>query len=119
MCAFSLVGNRCWKRGKLGVGQHVFGGVKLLSVHGCEEVSDILVTLQMLSLKMKGGGIAKHAVVGEIDGVLSAEEYLGCIDICCNAKVKTIDEVVGECTKYGSVLKMSKCVKMMVASLLS
>ena len=68
-----------------------------------KEVSNTLVMLQMLSLKMKRGGIAKHAVVGEIDGVLSAEEYLGCIDICCNAKVKTIDEVVGECTKYGSM----------------
>lgn len=68
-----------------------------------KEVSNILVMLQMLSLKMKRGGIVKHAVVGEIDGVLSAEEYLGCIDICYNAKVKTIDEVVGECTKYGSM----------------
>ena len=72
-----------------------------------EEVGDIGDVADVES-EDEEGRIVKRATVGEIDGVLSAEDYLGCI--CCNVKVKTNYKVVGE-----SVLKMRRCVKKIMA----
>ena len=76
-----------------------------------EEISDIGEVADIDS-DCKEGAIMKRVVVGEIDGVLSAEEYPSCIG--CNAKVKVVNVVVGECMKCGMVLKM-KCKKMVMA----
>ena len=62
------------------------------------------------------GEIVKQVVVGEIDGVLSAEYYPSCIS--CNAKVKTMSEVASECTKCGSIVKICKCKKMVLATVI-
>ena len=46
-------------------------------------------------------------IEGEIIAVVYAEEYIGCFT--CNAKVKQINEVIGECTKCGLKLKLKRC----------
>ena len=92
------------------VGVRAFAGVKFLSVGvNCviEKVDDIGEVAEVES-EDEEGGIVKWVVGGDIDGVLSAEEYLGCIS--CNAKVKIVSVAVGECTKCGSVLKDRKSV---------
>ena len=49
------------------------------------------------------GGIVKRVVVGEIDGVLSAEEYRCSL---CNTRVRNVSDIVGECSKCGIVVKI-------------
>ena len=77
-----------------------------------QKMSDIGEVAEVAS-DCKEGAIVKRVVVGEIDGVLSIEEYPSCI--VCNAKVKVVNEVVGECTKCGIVVKTKKCKKMVMA----
>ena len=55
----------------------------------------------------EGDGIVKKIVMGEVDGVLCCEEYPSCIS--CRAKIKCVNEVVGECMKCGMVSKMKRC----------
>ena len=46
-------------------------------------------------------------IEGEIIAVVYAEEYTSCFT--CNAKVKEINEIIGECTKCGLKLKLKRC----------
>ena len=84
--------------------------MKFLSVganHYCviNSVSDIKEVAEMESdSEFEEGAIVKRVVVGEVDGVLCAEEYLSCFS--CNAKVKEVNEVVGECMKCRSIVKV-------------
>ncbi len=52
------------------------------------------------------GGCGR-VVEGEIDGVMSCNEYPSCIS--CKSKVKKENDVIGECSKCGLVMKLSKC----------
>ena len=56
---------------------------------------------------LEESGIVRKVVEGEIDGVLYSDEYCGCI--ACNAKVKSDNDVLGECTKCGMLMKLKKC----------
>ena len=101
----------------IGVGVRAYGLRKFLAVGvNCivEKVDDIgEVTENDSDDGSSGdGGIVKRVVVGDIDAVLSAEEYLGCL--CCNGKVKNVNGVVGECPKCGSLVKTKKCMKKMM-----
>jgi hypothetical protein len=58
-------------------------------------------------------GIVRKVIKGEIDGVKFCEEYDGCI--ACNGKVGGDDEVVGECSKCGTMVKRTKCKKFVSA----
>ena len=51
-----------------------------------------------------------------IAGALSAEEYPGCLS--CNARVRNVSDIVGECSKCGIVVKIRKCNKMMFAKVI-
>ena len=102
----------------IAVGVRAFAGVKFLSVGvNCviEKVDDIVEVAEVES-EDEEGGIVKRVFVGDIDGVLSAEEYLGCIS--CNAKVNIVSETVSESTKCGSVSKTNKCMKKMMAKVI-
>ena len=58
--------------------------------------------------------VVKKIVEGDIVGVRNSDDYIGCF--ACNAKVKTDDDnVLGECTKCGMLVKVSKCKRLMVA----
>ena len=48
-------------------------------------------------------------VVGEVIGVVSCEEYLGCMS--CKAKVGECNEMIGQCGKCGMKQKLSRCSK--------
>ncbi len=48
-----------------------------------------------------------RVVEGEIDGVVSCDEYLSCMS--CTSKVKSVSEVISECTKCGVLMKSDKC----------
>jgi hypothetical protein len=61
-------------------------------------------------------GIVRKVIKGEIDGVKFCEEYDGCI--ACNGKVGGDDEVVGECSKCGTMVKRTKCKKFVSARVL-
>jgi hypothetical protein len=52
-------------------------------------------------------------IEGENDGVAYLEEYNGCIG--CGAKVRGDDELFGECTKCGMMMKHNKCKKFVTA----
>lgn len=77
-----------------------------------EKVDDIKEVVEV-ELENEEGGIMNRVVVQEINAVLSTEEYLGCI-----AKVKTVSECIGKCSKCGSVLEMNKCIKEMMAKVI-
>ena len=99
----------------IGIGVCAYGSRNFLSLGvNCiiEKVDDISEVTENDS-DDEDGGIVKRVVVGEIDAVLSAEEYLGCL--CCNGKMKNVNEVVGECPKCGSLVKTMKCMKKMMA----
>lgn len=46
-------------------------------------------------------------IEGEIDVIVSVDEYTSCRT--CKAKVTPANEIIGECTKCGSVMKLAKC----------
>ena len=47
--------------------------------------------------------------VGEVIGVVSCEEYLGCM--LCKAKVGECNEMIGQCGKCGMKQKLTRCSK--------
>ena len=51
----------------------------------------------------------KGVVKGEIIGVVGCDSYSSCKS--CKAKVVEVSEVVGECSKCGVKVKMSRCAK--------
>ena len=55
------------------------------------------------------GGIVKKVVEGEIDGVLTFDEYFSCMS--CKAKVANVNGGVGECSRCGMLMKVGKCKK--------
>ena len=79
-----------------------------------EKVSDIGKVAEVDSDDEEHTGrIVKKVATGEIDGVLSYEEYPSCIS--CKAKIKPMSEFIGECTKRGMVVKMAKCKNLSMA----
>ena len=95
-----------------GVVVRVYGGAKFLSLGvRCvvENVGDIGAVAEV-ECDEEVAGNARKVVVGEIDGVLFSEEFASCV--ACKAKVKNVNDVVGECTKCGMIMKTAKC-KMM------
>lgn len=86
-----------------------FRGENYLSVGGnctIESASDIGEVAEVVEGEK---GVVRKTVEGEIDGVLYSDEYFGCL--ACTAKVKSDDEILGECMKFGMLMKMSKCSK--------
>ncbi len=63
----------------------------------------------------KGPGGAK-VITGEIVAVISCDSYNSCRS--CKSKVTSDNGMIGECTKCGLKLKMSKCAKSVAARLL-
>ena len=57
----------------------------------------------------------KGVVKGEIVGVVGCDSYSSCKS--CKAKVVEVSEVVGECSKCGIKVEMSKCTKSVAARL--
>lgn len=52
-------------------------------------------------------GVVRKTVDSEIDGVLYCDEYSGYIG--CSAKVNSDNNFLGECSKCGMLMKLSKC----------
>lgn len=50
---------------------------------------------------------APNNISGEIIAVLSAEEYSSCIS--CKTKVRPLNEVIGECPKCQTKMKLNRC----------
>lgn len=57
----------------------------------------------------------KCVVKGEIVGVVGCDSYSSCKT--CKAKVVEVSEVVGECSKCGMKVKMSRCTRSVAARL--
>ena len=76
-------------------------------------VEDIGETAAIEEGDLEEKGIVRKVVQGEIDGVMYAEVYEGCIG--CSAKVTSKDEVAAKCTKCGMWMKRSKCEKLVTA----
>ena len=72
-----------------------------------EEVDDIGGVAEVESDDEEGGGVVKKVMVGEIDCVLSCEEYMTCKS--CKAEMKKVNEVVCKCSKCGMLMKIVKC----------
>ena len=87
-----------------------FCGVNYLSVgQYCEivRVDNIGETAALEDGDLEEKGIVRNVIEGEIDGVKFCDEYDGCI--ACNGKIGGDDEVVGECSKCGTMVKRTKC----------
>ena len=82
-----------------------YAGTKYISISSISEISDIGDTVDDNSDDELPVG--RECIEGEITAVLNVNQYSSCIN--CKAKVNNINEVIGECTKCGATLKMSKC----------
>lgn len=102
----------CYKL--VGASVRSFRGVTYLSVGGdcmVESVSEIGEVAEVQEGDDEDSGVVRKIVEGEIDGVMYSDEYTACI--ACNAKVKSEDNVLGECTRCGMLMKLSKCKKLL------
>ena len=91
-------------------------GVSYLSVDGdctIESVDEIGEIVEVEEGDLQESSVVRKVVEGEIDGVLYSDEYCGCI--ACNGKVKSEDDMLGECTKCGMLMKLKKCKKLATA----
>ena len=89
-----------------------FNGVRYLSLSSkstIQEVGDIGEVVE--GVIDDGEGVVK----GEIVGVVGCDSYSSCKS--CKAKVVEVSEVVGECSKCGMKVKMSRCTKSVAARL--
>ena len=93
-----------------------FCGVTYLSMGGdctIETVDEISNVAEVEEGELEESGVVRKIVEGEIVGIKSSDEYIGCFS--CNAKVKTESNVLGECTKCGLLVKMEKSKRLMTA----
>lgn len=93
-----------------------FDGIEYLSVgklSAIEKIDDIGEVMEAdeeeeenelcLSASTRRGCV----VEGEINGVLTCGEYHSCIS--CKSKVKELNDIIGECSRYKMVMKIAKC----------
>ena len=98
-----------------GVGLRVYGGVKYLTVGGSCVIEELDGDIgEVYDESSDSSSVVKQEVVGEIDSVLSCEEYSSCW--MCKGKVKVVNAVVGECGKCHGMVKLSKCKSVFIAN---
>ena len=78
-------------------------------------IDDIGETAALEDGDLEEKGIVRKVIEGEINGVKFCDEYDGCI--ACNGKIGGDDEV-GECSKFGTMVKRTKCKKFVSARVL-
>ena len=82
-----------------------YGGTKYLSVSEntiITEVSDIgdIIDSDSEDEQIEG----RKCIEGEITAISNTTEYYSCIN--CNAKVNSVNELIGECSKCGAIIKL-------------
>ena len=70
-------------------------------------IEDIGTTAEIIEDDLKEHGIVKMEVEGEIDTITYIDQYESCVQ--CNSKVKSLDSVIAESTKCGTMMKRNKC----------
>lgn len=100
----SLTEGSCYKLA--GVSVKSFGGISYLSVGENCKITEVDNIGQVADTEVQESG----KIVGEIDAVVYSEEYDG-----CKSKVKSDDNITGECSKCGAIMKLSKCSKFTTA----
>ena len=81
-----------------------------------ELIDDIGVVAQIDSDDLQERGIVKKVIVGQIDGVLNADQYEACMK--CNSKVTIQDDLIAECTKCDTLMRRSRCTTSATAKVL-
>ena len=89
-----------------GVSVKSFGGSSYLSVGESCKITEVENIGQIADTEITESG---KTVEGEIDVVMYSEEYYGCL--ICKAKVNSDDNITGQCSKCGALMKLSKCSK--------
>lgn len=95
------------------VGVRSFDGMKYLCYTAKSEKEEAVKDLDV-NEELVGGEDSEdvgRSISGEVTAVISTAEYYSC-KFCCSKVELEEDGVVGECTKCGAVLKVSRCNKM-------
>ena len=85
-----------------------YNGINYLSMRSKSTITpidDIGYIVQ--EIPNEEGGIASITVEGEIDAVLSCDNYTACL--ACNSKIVSENVKLGRCSKCGIMLKVAKC----------
>lgn len=96
-----------------GAGVHMYQDVKYLSFSENVEIIPIddigEVTADHVDENPSNHTVQPphRVILGEIVAVLSADQYLSCIN--CRGKVNELSEVMGECTKCSTKMKIKAC----------
>ena len=86
-----------------------FNGVKYVSLSEKSSVKEVSDIGDVIDEVVGDGSGGVNVVKGEIVGVVRCDTYASCR--CCKAKVVEVSKVVGECSKCGVKVKMSKSAK--------
>ena len=103
----------------IGAKVNTYKGVNYLSLapeSQIELIDDIGVTVEIDSDDLQERGIVKKVVLGQIDGVLNADQYEACMK--CNSKVNIQDDLIAECTKCDTLMRRSRCTTSATAKVL-
>ena len=96
------------------VSVRTYDGVKYLSVSEKSPIEEISDIGEGVTLESNEEIDSVSAIVGELSTVISAEEYLSCVNCGGKVQAEAADGIV-ECSKCAAIMKWSKCPSCSVA----